>query len=142
MFAIIHKPQFIEQGVSLLMQSKQKSVLIVEDCADTRNLMKFLIECEGFIVYEAEDGSQAVKSAGEYLPDLILMDMSMPVMDGLTATRKLKAESATSNLPIVAVTAHGKLFYDKALHAGCNELIGKPVDFDVLNEILRRYISN
>jgi CheY-like chemotaxis protein len=129
-----------QAGSSLMIQAK-KSVLIAEDYEDTRSYMKFLLEMEGYTVYEAGDGKEAVEAAKENLPDIILMDMSMPVMDGLTATKKLREHSATADLPIIAVTAHGKAFQEKALEAGCDELIAKPLDPEVLTRLLQKYVE-
>jgi CheY-like chemotaxis protein len=119
-----------------------KTILIVEDYEDTRLFMKFLIESYGYEVKEANDGQEAVDSFRNYYPDLVLMDISMPVMDGLTATKAIRKLKGTSNIPIIAVTAHGKLFYERAIEAGCNALIDKPVDFDSLEPFLGRYLGH
>jgi CheY-like chemotaxis protein len=95
----------------------------------------------GYIVIEAENGQQAVKSAQQYHPDLILMDMSMPVMDGLTATKAIRVFNEKPKIPIIAVTAFGKQYYERAMEAGCNDLISKPVDFDVLQPVIEQYLA-
>jgi two-component system, cell cycle response regulator DivK len=118
-----------------------KKVLIVEDYDDTRNLMKFLIESYGYQVIEAADGIEAVDKVKQLHPDLILMDISLPVVDGLTATRFIRETDSSSNVPIIAVTAFGKSYYKKAIEAGCNDLIPKPLDFDTLEPIINQYLA-
>ncbi len=119
-----------------------KTILIVEDYEDTRILMKFLLESYGFNVTEAEDGLEAIESFNYYSPDLVLMDVSMPRMDGLTATKAIRKLKGTNNIPIIAVTAHGKQFYQQAIEAGCNDLINKPVDFSNLKKFLDQYLDH
>jgi two-component system cell cycle response regulator DivK len=119
----------------------QKTILVAEDMEDSRQLMKFLLEMFGYIVIEAENGHQAVESAAEHHPDLILMDMSMPVMDGLTATKAIRVFNEKSKIPIIAVTAFGKQYYERAIEAGCNDLISKPVDFDLLKPVIEQYLA-
>jgi CheY-like chemotaxis protein len=110
-----------------------RTILIVEDYEDARTCMKFLIESYGYEVVEAVDGSEAVESFKHNLPDLILMDISMPQMDGLSATKAIRKFKGAECIPIIAVTAYGERFYQRAIEAGCNDLINKPVDFDRLN---------
>lgn len=119
-----------------------KKVLIVEDYADTREFMKFLLETYGYQVLEAADGIEAVDCARSQFPDLILMDISLPVVDGLTATKAIRAMDWASKVPIIAVTAFGKNYYTRAIEAGCTDLIDKPVDFAVLEPILDHYLSH
>lgn len=119
-----------------------KKVLIVEDYEDTREFMKILLESYGYKVIEAADGIEAIDRVKKYHPDLILMDISLPVVDGLTATRAIRSFDVDSKVPIIAVTAFGKNYYNKAIEAGCNDLIDKPVDFDSLEPILRSYLSH
>jgi CheY-like chemotaxis protein len=119
-----------------------KKVLIVEDYEDTREFMKFLLETYGYQVIEATDGIEAIDRVRQQHPDLVLMDISLPVVDGLTATRAIREfDGDTDKLPIIAVTAFGKYHYQKAIDAGCNDLIDKPIDFDVLEPILNQYLS-
>lgn len=120
-----------------------KKVLIVEDYEDTREFMKILLESYGYKVIEAADGIEAIDRVKQYHPDLILMDISLPVVDGLTATRAIREfDEETKKVPIIAVTAFGKNYYKKAIEAGCNDLIDKPVDFDSLEPILKSYLSH
>lgn len=120
-----------------------KKVLIVEDYEDTREFMKILLESYGYKVIEAADGIEAIDRVKQYHPDLILMDISLPVVDGLTATRAIREfDEDSKRVPIIAVTAFGKNYYKKAIEAGCNDLIDKPVDFDSLEPILKSYLAH
>ncbi len=118
-----------------------KTVLIVEDYADTRTMMKFLLQRFGYEVIEAADGQEAVDRAKESVPDLILMDLSLPVIDGLTATETIRKFEGFGKIPIIAVTAYGNSYYKRAIEAGCDDLINKPLDFDKLEPILEQYLS-
>lgn len=119
-----------------------KQVLIVEDYEDTREFMKILLESYGYRVIEAADGIEAMDRFKQFHPDLILMDISLPLVDGLTATRAIRSFELDSQVPIIAITAFGKNYYTKAMEAGCNDLIDKPVDFDTLEPILRGYLAH
>src|SRR5262249_53675523 len=116
-------------------------VLIAEDYEDTRLFMKLLIESYGCQVVEAKNGYEAIENTNYPFPDLILMDIAMPVMNGIEATRVIRSFKQSAGIPIVAVTAHGDEYYEKAINAGCNDLIKKPVDFDSLNQILSKYLE-
>lgn len=118
-----------------------KTILIVEDYEDARSFMKFLIESYGYQVVEAADGLEAIENFRHQFPDLVLMDISMPRMDGLTATKEIRKFEGKARVPIIAVTAHGKQFYQRAIEAGCNALIDKPVDFDNLEPFLNKYLT-
>jgi CheY-like chemotaxis protein len=119
----------------------KRQILIVEDYEDARLFMKFLVESYGYQVIEAADGLEAIEQLKSQFPDLILMDMAMPVMDGIAATKAIRKFKNGTDIPIIAVTAHGKQFYEKAIAAGCNDLITKPVDFDSLEGILNQYLE-
>lgn len=119
----------------------QKTVLIVEDYADTRNMMRYLLQGFGYAVVEAENGQEAVEKAKQATPDLILMDLSLPVMDGFAATQIIRKFDGFSKVPIIAVTAYGNSYYRQAIEAGCDDLINKPLDFDKLEPILEQYLS-
>ena len=119
-----------------------KKVLIAEDYADTRSFMKFLVESYGYQALEATDGQEAVSTVQREHPDLVLMDLSMPVMDGLAATRVIRGFDGTTKLPIIAVTAYGESYYRQAMEAGCDELINKPLDFDTLAPVLQQYLGH
>lgn len=118
-----------------------KIILIVEDNADIRLLMKILVRSYGYEVIEASDGSEAIEKAKQSKPDLILMDISMPVMDGLCAAQTIRTFDDGNQVPIIAVTAHDKTYHQKAIEAGCNKVIGKPLDFNTLEPFLREYLA-
>lgn len=116
-------------------------VLIVEDQKDAREFMVLYLNLLGYEVYEAVNGSEAVQAAGSHRPDLILMDISMPVMDGLQATKIIrKSGIGISDTPILAVTAFGEDCRSDALKAGCNEVIAKPIDFDKFESSIQKYL--
>lgn len=118
-----------------------KKILVVEDYDDSREFMKFLLESYGYQVIEAVDGLEAVDKAKQYHPDLVLMDISLPNVDGLTATRVIKEFEKTNDVPIIAVTAFGGDYRHKAIEAGCDDLIDKPIDFSELEPILHQYLE-
>lgn len=119
-----------------------KTILIVDDTEDTREVMRIILEMCGYFIIEAADGSEAVKNTIEQNPDLVLMDVSMPIMDGLTATKVIRSLTNKTQLPIIALTAHGKNYYKRVIEAGCNDLIPKPVDFDALQPVIQRYLTH
>lgn len=112
-------------------------VLLVEDNPQNRYLVTFLLEHNGYEVVSAEDGEAALLAVEEHAPDLILMDVQLPKMDGYEATRRIKANKRFSDIPLVALTAHSmKGDRAKALDAGCDDYITKPVDAEqLLNSI-------
>jgi len=119
-----------------------KRVLIVEDVADVRMMMKILIQLHGFETILARDGYEAVIKAREEHPDIILMDLMMPIMDGFTATRLIRQSEELKKVPILAITAYGDTFAEKAFEAGFDDVIPKPVEFENLKPLLNQYISD
>ncbi|HYH41616.1 MAG TPA: response regulator [Burkholderiales bacterium] len=113
-------------------------ILIAEDVEDTRYLMKTLLEMKGHCVTEACNGREAVERAVVDHPDLILMDVTMPVMDGLSATRNIKANPETSLIPVVAISAlmGDPTWRGRALASGCSDCYAKPLDFEALDGLL------
>jgi CheY-like chemotaxis protein len=110
-------------------------ILLVEDNEMNRDMLSRRLAKRGFEVVMAVDGAEGVSMARSAAPDLILMDMSLPVMDGWTATRKLKADAATRDIPVIGLTAHAMAGdREKCLEAGCDEYDTKPVDFPRLLE--------
>ena len=104
-------------------------LLIVEDNEMNRDMLSRRLQRRGFVTVIATDGGAGVAMAHTEHPDLILMDMSLPVIDGWEASRQLKADPATAGIPIIALTAHAMMSdRDKALQAGCNDYDTKPVD--------------
>ena len=104
-------------------------ILIVEDNEANWDMLSRRLVRRGYVVTIARDGGEGVRVAQDELPDLILMDMSLPVMDGWEATRTLKADGKTSHIPIIALTAHAMSNdRQKASEAGCDDFHAKPVD--------------
>lgn len=117
-----------------------KKVLVVEDENDLRRMMKILLEIHGFIVIEAADGYEAVEKALVEFPDLILMDMAMPVMGGLDSARTIRRHEELDATPIVALTAYGTFYDQRAREAGCIDVLHKPLDFSKLKPMVESYI--
>jgi two-component system cell cycle response regulator DivK len=118
-----------------------KRVLLVEDFEDSRFSLSKLLEIEGYEVLEAGDGAQAVDIAINSKPDLILMDLSLPVIDGLSATKQIRENAAMNSVPIIALSAHDLVdFQMKARDAGCTDYVTKPVDFTVLMTVMAKYL--
>jgi CheY-like chemotaxis protein len=108
-------------------------ILIVEDNEMNRDMLSRRLERRGFTVVLAADGDEGVKAARDESPDLILMDMSLPVMNGWEATRIIRADAATAAIPVIALTAHSMPGdREKAMEAGCNDYDTKPVDLERL----------
>lgn len=106
------------------------TILLVEDNEMGRDMLSRRLERRGFTLVTAEDGEEGVRLAREHQPDLILMDLSLPVLDGWDATRRLKSDDATKQIPIIALTAHAMTGDEsRARAAGCNDFDTKPVDF-------------
>ena len=111
-------------------------ILIVEDDEMNRDMLSQRLELRGFVVAAAIDGQQGIARAHSEVPDLILMDVNLPDIDGWEATRRLKAEATTSRIPILALTAHAmESDREKAVRAGCDDYDTKPVD---LNRLLAK----
>ena len=124
------------------MKREKKLFLLVEDFEDSRFMMRRLLEMAGYAVIEASDGEQAVALAISEQPELILMDLSLPKLDGLAATRQIRQYKESRNTPIVAISAHDSPeSRTEALAAGCDEYVTKPIDFDQLGEVLKHFLS-
>jgi CheY-like chemotaxis protein len=121
---------------------EQKTILLVEDFDDTRLMTKLWLTKKGYRVVEAENGAKAVDLAQSEQPDLIIMDMMMPGVDGLDATRQIREYQSLQETPIVAVSAYGADQYrHKALDAGCNEYVPTPFDPDALSKLIERLLA-
>ena len=104
-----------------------KKILVVEDTEDNRQILRDLLGMAGYELIEAHDGAEGVVKAAEHRPDLILMDIQMPVMDGYEATRRIKADPALKAIPVIAVTSYALSGDEaKARAAGCDDYIAKP----------------
>ena len=124
--------------------SRRKSiVLVVDDFADNREMYSEYLAFSGYEVIEAKNGIEAVEAAHERLPDIIIMDLSLPVMDGWEATRRLKADERTRRIPIVALTGHALAGHSKgAKEAGCDSFLAKPCLPDQLVAEIRRMLES
>lgn len=117
-------------------------ILVVEDNADNRILIADVLDSMDYEVIIATDGEEGVKKASAERPDLILMDISLPQMDGLTATRRIKAMPDLQHIPIIALTAHAMVGdRERALEAGCDDYVSKPIDLRELASKLTQYLQ-
>jgi len=122
--------------------SSLRTILVVDDFDDTRLLLRIWLERRGFRVVEAENGLEAIKLATSETPDLIIMDMEMPRLDGLSATRRIREVPSLSKVPIVAVSAYGAdQFRELALATGCDEYVSTPFEPTALETIIRTLIK-
>ena len=117
--------------------SKDLKLLLVEDFEDTRLFMRLELEDQGFIVFEAENGRIAVDMAIREKPDVILMDLTLPLMDGFEATRLIRQQDGLKNVPIIAVTAHQEDdFRSVARASGFDAYVTKPIDVNWLKDLI------
>ena len=117
-------------------------VLLVEDNEMNRDMLSRRLIRRGYEVVFAVDGQQGLEMAGSEKPDIVLMDMSLPVMDGWEATRRIKSDAALHTLPVIGLTAHAMSGdREKAIDAGCDDYDTKPVELDRLIEKIRRLLS-
>ena len=120
-----------------------RTILLVEDFDDTRLMMKMWLVKNGYRVIEAETGEEAITLARGQLPDLIIMDMMMPGMNGLDATQQIRQYRALRDTPIVAVSAYGADEYRRiAIEAGCDEYVSTPFEPDALAELIRNLLTD
>lgn len=117
-----------------------KVVMIVEDYTDARLMMKFIIQWYGYDVIEAADGYEAIEKTAQYHPELILMDLALPLMDGVATTKIIREMEGFDKVSIIAVTAYGNTSFEKAIEAGFDDVFFKPVIFEQLEPVLRRYL--
>ncbi len=118
------------------------TILVVEDFDDTRMMMKLWLARIGYRVIEAETGAEAIEVAQRELPDLIIMDVMMPGMNGLDATQRIREYQALRRTPIIAVSAYGANEYGAlALDAGCNEYVSTPFDPNALADLIKKLIA-
>lgn len=118
-------------------QPTDLTILVVEDYEDTSLAMRLALEDRGYRIIEASDGASAVELAERERPDIILMDLNLPIMDGLEATKLIRSNTEMLETVVVAVTAYSDQDYrSRALDAGCNAFVTKPIDFEWLNELL------
>ena len=131
-----------ESGATMKKKAEPLTVLLVEDTEDNRFMMRRLLEMTGYRVVEAMNGEEAVKLAKSELPQIILMDLSLPVIDGLAATRLIRKLPKLESIPIIAVSAHDTSdFQSEAIQAGCNSYVTKPIDFNELEELIAQLLQ-
>ena len=119
-----------------------KTILIVEDVELNRELLVQLLE-DNYRLVLADDGTTALERAAEAMPDLILMDLSLPRMDGWQATQKLKADAALAHIPVIALSAHAMRSHEERARAsGCNDFLTKPIDETLLFEKIAGYLGD
>jgi CheY-like chemotaxis protein len=122
--------------------SRDLKLLLVEDFEDTRLFMRLELEEQGFIVFEAENGRIAVDTAIRENPDVILMDLTLPLMDGFAATKLIRQNDKLKNVPIIAVTAHQEDdFRSDAKASGFDAYVTKPIDVNWLKELIAGLIT-
>ena len=118
------------------------TILLVEDNEMNRDMLSRRLQRRGYEVLIAVDGAEGVRLAQEQAPDLVLMDMSLPVIDGWTATRQLKSDPLTRAIPVIALTAHAMAGdREKAIEAGCDDYDSKPVEFPRLLDKIEAFLA-
>ena len=124
------------------MAAKNYTVLLVEDNEDNLLIYSTILRHSGYTVVEARDGQAGIDAAKKENPGLILMDVSIPIIDGLEATRRLKADSNTKHIPIIALTAHALASdQQKAIEAGCDAYIAKPAEPRAVVAAVKHYLG-
>jgi CheY-like chemotaxis protein len=125
-----------------LREGAGATILVIEDYSDTRELLAVLLQRRGYNVIEAEDGVEGLLKAGWVYPDLIIMDLSLPEMDGVEAARRIHAQAKLAQLPIFVVSAYlTESVKADVLAAGCAEIFSKPFDAEVLLEKIARTLA-
>jgi CheY-like chemotaxis protein len=121
---------------------RDRTVLIVEDSDDARYFMRLSLEQLGYLIIEAENGARAVEIAQLERPDIILMDLSLPILDGIAATERIRASDGLRGVPIIAVTAHQETdFRVGAKAAGFDAYVTKPIDIDFLGDLIQGLLA-
>ena len=120
-----------------------RKILVVDDNEDGRELVVKILKNRGYQMIEAVDGEEALEKASAECPDLILLDISIPKLDGYEVTRRLKSQVKFKDTPIIALTAHAmKGDKEKAMEAGCDGYISKPIDIHELPDQIKSYLKN
>ncbi|HXT63166.1 MAG TPA: response regulator [Pyrinomonadaceae bacterium] len=133
--------RYTSQAAAVKTQKETPTVLIAEDSRDGREMLQVLLGLKGYAVLTVGDGKSAVEVALESLPDLILLDLELPGLDGLSVARKLRCHSNCEKVPIIILSGHDPMEHKQsALDAGCTDYLLKPVDFRKLDEILEHEV--
>lgn len=120
----------------------ERTILVVEDNDVNRSLVKDVLALGGYEILEARNGSEGVRLAREHLPDLILMDVQMPVMNGMTATKILKADSRTKEIKIISLSAYGvDVTPEEFLQTGFDDYLSKPLNIHTLTDKVRQFLA-
>lgn len=119
-----------------------QNILYVEDNMDNFKLVRRVLRAEGFIVFGAADDHEALAFLSQHTPDLILMDINLPYVDGYTLATQIRQQKSFAHIPIVALTANVmQQDHDKSIEAGCDGFIRKPIDVDLLPDQIRGYLA-
>lgn len=123
-------------------KAPRRTILVVDDFDDTRLMMRLWLEKRGYRVVEAADGLEALAVVRRESPDLVIMDIEMPELDGLAATRRIREEETSRDIPVVAVSAYGEEHWRaRALEAGCDEYVSTPFDPEQLSQLIESLLS-
>lgn len=132
-----------DSGLTMTMPRRGHTILVVEDHADTRELLRYVLESCRYEVTEAADGAEAIRLADEILPDLILMDTGLSTMDGLEATRHIRGAGGNPNVPIVFLSGHAQpQARALALASGGNDYLVKPISLEELQRVIDCQLSD
>lgn len=138
---VLFFPTFPDGQLKRDYMRKDLTIMVVEDYDDTRLLLRKSLETLGYNVVEASNGQEAVDVADRAHPDLILMDLDLPILDGIAATQCIRQKPELTSVPIVAVTAYPMSYsHVKAFAKGCDEYMRKPIDMTELERIVARYL--
>ena len=125
------------------MSKDIRTILVAEDYEDVRGMLKILLESEDFHVLEASTGAQALTAVKTGRPDVILMDLALPGIDGFETIRRIRKIEGFQNTPIIVITAYsGQSIYETARRAGTNYFMAKPIDFDELADLLKQILDD
>ena len=125
------------------VDSEMNTILVVEDNDDIRRMLRILLEFEEFHVIEAATGGEALNAVQNSRPDVILMDLALPGIDGLETVRRIRINDRFRNTPIIVLTAYsGRSIYETAVRAGTDYFMSKPIDFDELARIVKRILNS
>lgn len=126
-----------------LLRSGSPAIMVVEDTNGVRQIIRMQLKTLGYRVIEAQSGLEAVQLSKQEHPALILMDINMPDVDGLEATRIIRQTDEINAIPIIGLSAHyGMEIRNHALAAGCNDFVTKPVDFNLLRALISHYLNS
>lgn len=114
---------------------------MVEDTPDVRDALKILLELRGYKIVVASNGKEALSAADEHSPDLILMDIAMPLVNGIDATRAIRANTSTSHIPIICVSSFKHIYQRQAIEAGCDAVYTKTELISNMEQILEKYLA-